>query len=63
MEGRRLDDFLEGLQRHDPAGLNAVVPTFFQVARQRYRSRAFRSFLGGSIETFCKDEHFRQHGQ
>ena len=33
MEGRRLDDFLEALQRYSPAGLNATLPTFFEVAR------------------------------
>ena len=33
MQGRRLDDFLEALQRHSPAGLNATLPTFFEVAR------------------------------
>ena len=33
MEGRRLDDFLEALQRYNPADLNATLPTFFEVAR------------------------------
>ena len=33
MQGRRLDDFLEALQRHNPARLNATLPTFFEVAR------------------------------
>ena len=33
MEGRRLDDFLEALQRYNPAGLNVTLPTFFEVAR------------------------------
>ena len=33
MQGRRLDDFLEALQRHNPAGLNATLHTFFEVAR------------------------------
>ena len=33
MEGRRLDDFLEALQRYNPAGLNATLPTFSEVAR------------------------------
>ena len=33
MEGRRLNDFVEALQRHNPAGFNATLPTFFEVAR------------------------------
>ena len=33
MEGRRLDDFLEALQRHHTAGFDAPVTTFGQVAR------------------------------
>ena len=33
MEGRCLDDFLERLQRHNPAGLKATLPTFVEVAR------------------------------
>ena len=33
MEGRRLDDFLEALQRRHTAGFDAPVTTFGQVAR------------------------------
>ena len=33
MEGRRLDDFLETLQRRHAAGFDAPVTSFGQVAR------------------------------